>query len=154
MGSTRLRLRLKTSLLPASTKVSVNANQSYKLIRLSLSESELGVEVIGFIGQHLQVTGGSASITHLRKTCRVLSRERQLLLVLAEFPVLVILNECVRDSAKSLLDGLLISQHHFLLARLTELDAGTNPSPGEEGLYQRSTKTPQPRRTGEQTGKG
>jgi hypothetical protein len=54
---------LKTSLLPASTKVSVNADQSYKLIRLSLSESQLGIEVIGFIGQHLQVTGGSAVIS-------------------------------------------------------------------------------------------
>jgi len=83
---------LKTSLLPASTKVSVNAYQSYKLVRLSLSESQLGIEVIGFIGQHLEVTGGSASIAHLRKTCRVFGRQRQLLLVLPELPGLVILN--------------------------------------------------------------
>src|ERR1700687_1583507 len=131
-----MRLRLKSSLLPASTKVSVNAHQSYKLIRLSLSESQLGIEVIGFIGQHLQVTGGPAALAHLRKMCRVFGRQRQLLLVLPELPVLVILNQRVRDSAKSLLDRLLISQHHFLLARLTELDAGTDPSPGEKGLYQ------------------
>src|ERR1700737_733234 len=119
-----MSLRLKISLLRAPTKISVNENQTYKLIRLSLSESQLGTEVIGFIGQHLQVTRGSASIAHLRKFCRVLSRERQLQLVFPELPVLVIPNERIRDSAKSLLDRLPISQHHFLLPRLTELDAG------------------------------
>src|ERR1700675_4504934 len=131
-----MRLRLKTSLLPASAKVSVNANQSYKLIRLSLSESRFGIEVIGFIGQHLEITVGSASIVHLRQTCRIFGRERQLLLVLAELPIFVILSQRLRDSAKSLLDRLLISQDHFLLARLTELDAGKNPSPFEDGLDQ------------------
>ncbi len=40
-------------LLPAATEASVNANQTYKLIQLSLSESLLGSKVIGFIGQHL-----------------------------------------------------------------------------------------------------
>ena len=69
-----MRLRLKTSLLPASPKVSVNQNQTYKLIQLSLSESQLGIKVIRFIGQYLEVTGGSASIAHLRKLRRVLSR--------------------------------------------------------------------------------
>jgi hypothetical protein len=39
-----MRLRLKTSLLrPAFPKVSVYENQTYKLIRLSLSESQLGI---------------------------------------------------------------------------------------------------------------
>ena len=65
-----------TSLLPASPKVSVNQNQTYKLIQLSLSESQLGIKVIRFIGQYLEVTGGSASIAHLRKLRRVLSRPR------------------------------------------------------------------------------
>jgi hypothetical protein len=79
-------------LLPAATEVSVNENQTYEFVQLSLSESQLGSKVIGFVGQHLQVTGGSAAIAHLRKVRRILSLERQLLLVLPEFPVLVILN--------------------------------------------------------------
>ncbi|SRR6266404_402271 len=60
-------------LLPAATEVSVNENQTYKFVQLSLSESQFGSKVIGFVGQHLQVTGGSASIAHLRKLRRVLS---------------------------------------------------------------------------------
>ncbi len=62
-------------LLPSSTQVSVNANQGYKLIQLGLSESQFGSKVIGFVGQHLQVTGGPAFITHLRKPGRILGRE-------------------------------------------------------------------------------
>src|SRR5258708_6659824 len=98
-------------LLPASAEISVNTNQGYKFIRLRLSKSELGTEVVGFVGQHLQVAGGSASISHLRKVRRVLSRERQLLLELPEFAVLVIFNQRVRDPTKRLLDRLLIGQH-------------------------------------------
>jgi hypothetical protein len=60
-------------LLPAATEVSVNENQTNKFVQLSLSESQLGGKVIGFVGQHLQVTGGSASIAHLRELRRVLS---------------------------------------------------------------------------------
>src|ERR1700723_153530 len=60
-------------LLPAATEVSVNENQTYKFIQLSLSESQFGSKVVGFVGQHLQITGGSASIAHLRKLRRVLS---------------------------------------------------------------------------------
>jgi|ERR1700730_5352811 len=121
---------------------SVNANQTCKLIQLRLSESQLGIKVIGFVGQHLQVTGGPASIAHLRKLRRVLGRERQLLLVPPEVLVLVILNQRVGNPTKSLLDGLPISQQRFLLPRLSELDVGTNPSPGENGLYQCSSKIP------------
>src|SRR5258708_8340168 len=140
-------------LLPAATEVSVNANQTCKLIQLSLSKSQLGIEVIGFIGQHLQVTGRSASIAHLRKLRRVLGRERQLLLVFPELPVFVVLNQRVRDPATSLLHRLLISQQCLLLPRFSEPDVGTNPSPGENGLHQRSSETPQPSRPGEQTRK-
>jgi len=132
-------------LLPAAAQGLIELDQTYKLIRLSLSKSQLGGEVIGFVRQHLQVTSSSASIAHLRKLRRVLSRERQLLLVLPEFPILVILNQLIRDPAKSLLDRLLISQECFLFPRLSELDAGTNPSPGKNGLYQRSSKIPQAR---------
>src|ERR1700723_631926 len=60
-------------LLPAATEVSVNENQTYKFIQLSLSESQLGSKVVRLVGQHLQITGGSASIAHLRKLRRVLS---------------------------------------------------------------------------------
>jgi hypothetical protein len=95
---------LKTSLLPASPKVSVNESQTYKLIQLSLSESQLGIKVISFIGQYLEVTGGSASIAHLRTLRRVLSRNRQLLLVLPELLVLVILNQPIRDPCRASLN--------------------------------------------------
>ncbi len=89
---TRWRPPSRCLLLPASTQISVNADQSHKLIQLSLSESQLGIKVIGFVGQHLQVAGGSASVAHLRKLCGVLSGERQVLLVLPKLLVLVILN--------------------------------------------------------------
>jgi len=58
--------------LPAPTEVSVNENQTHELIQLGLSESQLGVKIIGFIRQDLQVTGSSASIAHLRKVSRIL----------------------------------------------------------------------------------
>jgi hypothetical protein len=73
-------------------------DQSYKLIRLRLSDSQCGIKVIRFVGQHFQITGGSASIAYLRELRRILSRERQLLLALPELAVLVMLNQrvCLR----------------------------------------------------------
>jgi hypothetical protein len=61
--------------LPASTEISVNADQAEKLIQLSLSESQLSIKIIGFVRQNLQVAGGAASIAHLRKLRCVLSGE-------------------------------------------------------------------------------
>src|SRR5258708_17581714 len=134
-------------LLPASTEISVNANQSHKLVHLGLSESQLGSKVIGFVGQYFQITGGPAFITHLRKPGSILRRECQLLLVLPKLLILVILDQRVRDAAKGLLDRLLISQPRFLLPRFSQLDAGADPSAGENGLCQRSSNTPQPSQT-------
>ena len=68
-SSLRLKDRFnsnRVSLLPTASQVLIDLDQSYKLIRLSLSQSQLGIEVIGFIGKHFEVTGSSTSITHLR----------------------------------------------------------------------------------------
>jgi len=83
---------------------------------LELSESQFGIKVIRFIGEHFEVTGSSTSIAHLTELRRVLSRECQLLLVFPELPVLVILNKRVRDPTKSLLNRLPISQHRGWLS--------------------------------------
>jgi hypothetical protein len=44
-----------------------------------------------------------------------LSGKRKLLLLLSELPVFAVLDQRVRNSAKSLLDGLLVGQECFLL---------------------------------------
>src|SRR6266850_3335613 len=51
--------------LPASTEVSVNANQTQELIELSLSEAQLSIKIVGLVCQHLQVACGAASIARL-----------------------------------------------------------------------------------------
>src|SRR5712664_2488539 len=132
--------------LPASTEIPVNANQRQELIQLSLSESQLSIKIVGFVCQHLQVAGGAPSITRLRKPRRVLSGKCKLLLLLSELSVFAVLDERVRNSTKSLLDGLLIDQRCFLLPRLRELYIGANSSSGEDGLHQGSSETPQPSR--------
>src|ERR1700730_15179305 len=103
---------------------------------MSLSESQLGIKIVGFVCQHLQVAGGATSIAHLRKLRCVLSGKCQLLLLLSELPVLAILDQRVRNSTKSLLDGLLVDQQCFLLPSFGEPHAGTNSSTSEDGLYQ------------------
>src|SRR5712692_1656563 len=96
--------------VPASTEISVNADQTQKLIQLSLSESQLGIKIIGFVRQHLQVAGGAASIARFRKPGRVLSGKRELLLLLSELPVFAVLDQRVRNATKGLLDGPLVDQ--------------------------------------------
>jgi len=59
-----------------------------------------------------------------------------MLLLLSEFPVFAVLDQRVRNSTKSLLDGLLVDQQCFLLPSFGEPHTGTNSSAGEDGLYQ------------------
>ena len=42
-------IQLQPLLLPASTKVSINADQTSKLIQLILYKSQLGIKIIGLI---------------------------------------------------------------------------------------------------------
>ena len=100
----RQRFNRRVSLLPTTSQVLIDLDQSYKLILLSLSESQFSIKIIRFVGKHFEVTSSSASIPGLRKLRRVLRRERQLLLVFPELSVLVIPNQHVRNFAKGLLD--------------------------------------------------
>src|SRR3989442_11997225 len=58
-----------------------------------MSKPQPSRKVICFVRQYPQVAGGPASIAHVRKPGRVLSGERQLLLLLSELPVLTIRSE-------------------------------------------------------------
>src|SRR5712675_2075634 len=79
-------------IFPASTEISVNANQPQEFIQLSLSKTQLRIEIIGFVRQHFQITCGAPSITRLRKPGRVLSGKRKLLLLLPELSIFAVLD--------------------------------------------------------------
>ena len=52
--------RLEGLLLPASAQSLVELDQREHLIELSLHQAEFGREVIGVVGEHLEIAGGAA----------------------------------------------------------------------------------------------
>src|ERR1700719_184344 len=76
--------------LPASAKISVDADQTQQFVQLRLSESQLRIKIIGFVREYLQVAGGPTSIARLRKPGGVFSGSRELLLLLSELPVFAV----------------------------------------------------------------
>ena len=62
---------LRLSMLPSSTESVIELDQGKPLVELGLSKVELGSEIVGFTGEHLQVTCASVLIQDFRKPVRI-----------------------------------------------------------------------------------
>src|SRR5208283_5773807 len=121
-------------LLPAATQGTVNLHQGEHLIQPRLGEIQLGVEVIGFVGQDLEVSGPAAIVAYVREVSGLPRGGGQELLLLAPLPVFLVGYQGVGNIPKRVLDGLLVLEHGLPLLCFRQPDVGLQLSRGEERL--------------------
>ena len=108
--------------MPSAAETFVELHQREQLVQLSLHQAEFSGEVIGVVGEHLEVAGGAACISQMREPGCVLGRVDQELLLFAELLGLAIGDQRVRDVAEGALNGFLIKEHAFLLPGFGKTD--------------------------------
>jgi len=120
--------------LPAAAEGLVDLDESEEFVGLGLSKIEFGGEVVGFVGENLEVAGYSAFIPNVGKARGIFGGGSEKFLLLPKFEVFAIPDESIGYVAEGLLDGLLIAEDSLLLLGFRESDAGANSSGGEDGL--------------------
>ena len=121
-------------LLPAAAEGLVDLDESEQFVGLGLGKIEFGGEVVGFVGENLEVAGYPAFIANVGKARGIFGGGSEKFLLLPKFEILAIRDESIGNVAEGLLDGLLIAEDSLLLLGLGESDTGANSSGGEDGL--------------------
>jgi hypothetical protein len=70
-------IRNITFLLPTSTQGAVELHKGQDFVELRLGQVELSRELIGIVGQHLQVACGAAPVAQIGQLRRVPGRDGQ-----------------------------------------------------------------------------
>jgi len=144
-GFTALRALLVCGnwlLLPAAAEGLIELNKGEEFVSLCLRKIEFCGEVVGLVGENLEVAGYTTLIANVGKPRGTLGGGSEKFLLLSKFPEFAITDERVGNVAEGLLDGLLIGKNGYLLLGLGEPDARTNSASGEDGLSKRAGETP------------
>ena len=121
-------------LLPAAAEGLVDLDESEEFVGLGLGKIEFGGEVVGFVGENLEVAGYSTFIPNVGKARGIFGGGGEKFLLLPKFEIFAIRDERIGNVAEGLLDGLLIGEDSFLLLGFGKSDTGANSSGGEDGL--------------------
>src|SRR6266566_4471589 len=78
--------RLVKSLLPAASQRFIQLNQSQQLVELGLDKAQFGGEGVGFVGQHFEITGDAARVSHVGKARCILRGLEQKFFLSPKFP--------------------------------------------------------------------
>src|SRR5580704_18073284 len=111
-------------LLPAAAEGLVDLDESEEFVGLGLGKIEFGAEIVGFVGENLEVAGYSAFITNVGKARGIFGGGSEKFLLLPKFEILAIRDESIGNVTEGLLDGLLIAEDSFLLMGFGETDTG------------------------------
>src|SRR3954452_7187860 len=140
--------------LPAAAERAVDLDELAQFRQLRVGERQLRGEQPRVGVQHFEVARRAALVAHVGEAARVLRGRPQQLLLLAEFPALLIPGQRIGHFAKRLLHGLPIYELGFLAARFCELDLRSQPAGGEHRLDRAERQRPERRRSRNQSGEG
>jgi len=136
-------------ILPAAAEGLIELDHGEELVELGLRKIEARGEVIGFVGEDLEVAGGASVIADVGEARGVFGGVGEFFLLSAKFLIFLISDEGVSDVTEGQLNGLPIDGDEFVTLGFGESDGRTDATSGEDRLREGRSEGPQASGAGE-----